>query len=171
MTRWTIPLKTAILDYFKANCPSCKTRYINTPAAEWATKIQPAVQDALLADPAVNYVLPIYDSMSQFAAPAVVATSSKAKIVSYNGTPFVLDMMRDGDIVEMDVGESLGWVGMAGVDANMRLLCGMKPVTELNTPAYIFDKSNVATAGKPATFNDGYGDAHIKGFKALWGLK
>ncbi len=167
----TIPLKTAILDYFKANCPSCKTRYINTPAAEWATKIQPAVQDALLADPAVNYVLPIYDSMSQFAAPAVVATSSKAKIVSYNGTPFVLDMMRDGDIVEMDVGESLGWVGMAGVDANMRLLCGMKPVTELNTPAYIFDKSNVATAGKPATFNDGYGDAHIKGFKALWGLK
>jgi ribose transport system substrate-binding protein len=109
--------------------------------------------------------------MSQFAAPAVVATSSKAKIVSYNGTPFVLDMMRDGDIVEMDVGESLGWVGMAGVDANMRLLCGMKPVTELNTPAYIFDKSNVATAGKPATFNDGYGDAHIKGFKALWGLK
>ena len=51
---------------------------------------------------------------------------SKAKIVSYNGTPFVLDMMRDGDMVEMDVGESLGWVGMAGIDADMRLLCGMK---------------------------------------------
>ena len=57
----TIPLKTAILDYFKQNCPDCKTRYINTPAAEWATKIQPAVQDALLADPSINYVLPIYD--------------------------------------------------------------------------------------------------------------
>ena len=35
-------------------------------------------------------------------------------------------MMRDGDIVEMDVGESLGWVGFAGVDADMRLLCGLK---------------------------------------------
>ena len=167
----TIPLKTAILDYFKANCPDCKTKYINTPAAEWATKIQPAVQGALLADPSINYVLPIYDSMAQFAAPAMIATGSKAKIVSYNGTPFVLDMMRDGDMVEMDVGESLGWVGMAGVDANMRLLCGMKPVTQLNTPAFIFDKSNVASAGKPATFNDGYGDAHITGFMALWCLK
>jgi ribose transport system substrate-binding protein len=167
----TGPLKKAILDYFKENCPACKTTYINTPAAEWATKIQPAVQGALLADPAINYVLPIYDSMSQFAAPAIVATGSKAKIASYNGTPFVLDMMRDGDIVEMDVGESLGWVGMAGIDANMRLLCGLKPVTELNTPAYIFDKANVATAGKPATFNDGYGDAHITGFKQLWGIK
>jgi ribose transport system substrate-binding protein len=125
----------------------------------------------LLADPAINYVLPIYDSMAQFAAPAIVATNSKAKIASYNGTPFVLDMIRDGDIVEMDVGESLGWVGMGGIDADMRLLCGLKPVTQLNTPAFIFDKSNVATAGKPATFNDGYGDAHIAGFKKLWGVQ
>ena len=44
-------------------------------------------------------------------------------------------------------------------------------MTKLNTPAYIFDKSNVATAGKPATFNDGYGDAHIAGFKKLWGIQ
>ena len=122
-------------------------------------------------DPAVNYVLPIYDSMSQFAAPAIVATGSKAKIASYNGTPFVLDMMRDGDIVEMNVGESLGWVGFAGVDADMRLLCGQPAVTKLNTPAYIFTKANVATAGNPANFNDGYGDAHITGFKKLWELK
>jgi len=166
----TTPLKNAILDYFKANCPSCKTRYINTPVTEWATKIQPSVQAALLADPDVNYVLPVYDSMSQFIVPAIGAANSKAKIVSYNGTPFVLDMMRDGDIVEMEVGESLGWVGMAGIDADMRLLCGKGTVTKLNTPAYIFDKANVATAGKPATFNDGYGDAHVAGFKKLWGL-
>ncbi len=167
----TGPLKKAVLDYFKENCPSCKTTFINTPAAEWGTKIQPAVQAALLADPSINYVLPLYDSMSQYVAPAIVATGSKAKIASYNGTPFVLDMMRDGDIVEMNVGELLGWVGMAGIDADMRLLCGQKPVTQLNTPAYIFDKANVATAGKPATFNDGYGDAHISGFKKLWGIQ
>ena len=167
----TAPLRDAILAYFKENCPTCKTKYLNTPAAEWATKIQPAVEAALLADPTVNYVLPIYDSMSQFVVPAMQSAGSSAKIVSYNGTPFVLDMMRDGDVVEMDVGESLGWVGMAGIDADMRVLCGLPKVTKLNTPAYIFDKSNVATAGKPATFNDGYGDAHIPGFKKLWGLQ
>jgi ribose transport system substrate-binding protein len=167
----TTPLKNAILGYLKENCPSCKATYINTPVTEWATKIQPAVQAALLADPTVNYVLPVYDSMAQFIVPAIQSTGSKAKIVSYNGTPFVLDMMRDGDIVEMEVGESLGWVGMAGIDADMRLLCGQPKVTKLNTPAYIFTKANVATAGKPATFNDGYGDAHIAGFKKLWGIQ
>ncbi|MFN6979891.1 MAG: sugar ABC transporter substrate-binding protein, partial [Gemmobacter sp.] len=82
-----------------------------------------------------------------------------------------LDMMREGDMIEMIVGESLGWVGYAGVDANMRLLCGQPLVQVLNTPAYLFTKDNVATAGIPATYNDGYGDSHIAGFKALWGIQ
>ena len=167
----TAPLRDAIINYLKDNCPDCKTTYINVPVNDWATKTQPAVQNALLADPSINYVLPVYDSMSQFIVPAIQIADSDAKIVSYNGTPFVLDMMREGDIVEMNVGESLGWVGMAGTDANMRLLCGLDPVTVLNTPAFIFTDENVATAGNPATFNDGYGDVHKAGFAKLWGLE
>ncbi len=167
----TAPLRDAIIGYLEENCPDCTTKYINVPVNDWATQGQPAVQNALLADPTINYVLPVYDSMSGFIVPAIQIAGSDAKIVSYNGTPFVLDMMRDGDIVEMNVGESLGWVGMAGTDANMRLLCGLEPVTTLNTPAYIFTDENVATAGNPATFNDGYGDVHIEGFKALWGIE
>jgi ribose transport system substrate-binding protein len=165
------PLRDAIIGYLEDNCPDCTTRYINVPVNDWATQGQPAVQNALLSDPTINYVLPVYDSMSQFIVPAIQIAGSDAKIVSYNGTPFVLDMMRDGDIVEMNVGESLGWVGMAGTDANMRLLCGLDPVGKLNTPAFIFTDENVATAGNPATFNDGYGDTHIAGFKALWGIE
>lgn len=167
----TTPLRDAIIGYLKDNCPDCKTQYINVPVNDWATKTQPAVQNALLADPTINYVLPVYDSMSQFIVPAIQIAGSSAKIVSYNGTPFVLDMMRDGDIVEMNVGESLGWVGMAGTDADMRLLCGLDPVTKLNTPAFIFSDENVATAGNPATFNDGYGDVHRAGFAKLWGVE
>ncbi|MGI9494032.1 MAG: sugar ABC transporter substrate-binding protein [Geminicoccaceae bacterium] len=167
----TAPLRDAILGYLADNCPDCQTNYINVPVNDWATQGQPAVQNALLADPTINYVLPVYDSMSQFIVPAIQVASSSANIVSYNGTPFVLDMMREGDIVEMNVGESLGWVGMAGTDANMRLLCDLDPVTKLNTPAYIFTDENVASAGNPATFNDGYGDVHIAGFKALWGIE
>jgi len=167
----TAPLRDAIIGYLKDNCSDCKTQYINVPVNDWATKTQPAVQNALLADPTINYVLPVYDSMSQFIVPAIQIAGSTAKIVSYNGTPFVLDMMRDGDIVEMNVGESLGWVGMAGTDADMRLLCGLDPVTKLNTPAFIFSDENVATAGNPATFNDGYGDVHRAGFAKLWGVE
>jgi ribose transport system substrate-binding protein len=166
----TAPLRDAVIGYLDRNCPDCTTRYINVPVNDWATQGQPAVQNALLQDPSINYVLPVYDSMSQFIAPAIQIAGSDAKIVSYNGTPFVLDMMRDGDVVEMNVGESLGWVGMAGTDANMRLLCGLEPVETLNTPAYIFTDENVESAGVPATFNDGYGDVHIDGFRQLWGL-
>lgn len=167
----TAPLRDAIIGYLEENCPDCKTTYINVPVNDWATQGQPAVQNALLADSSINYVLPVYDSMSGFIVPAIQIAGSSAKIVSYNGTPFVLDMMREGDIVEMNVGESLGWVGMAGTDANMRLLCGLEPVTTLNTPAFIFTDENVETAGNPATFNDGYGDVHTAGFKALWGIE
>jgi ribose transport system substrate-binding protein len=60
---------------------------------------------------------------------------------------------------------------MAGVDANMRLLCGLPKVDKLNTPAFIFTDENVETAGIPATYDDGYGDSHIPGFRALWGLE
>jgi ribose transport system substrate-binding protein len=167
----TAPLRDAIINYLAENCPDCKTTYINIPYNEWATQGQSAIQNALLADPSINYVLPVYDSMAQFVVPAIQIAGSSAKMVSYNGTPFVLDMLRDGDIVEMVAGESLGWVGMAGVDANMRLLCGLPPVGQLNTPAYIFTDANVATAGTPANYNDGYGDTFISGFKALWGIE
>ena len=116
--------------------------------------------------------LSIYDSMSQFVVPALRLTNriGSVKIASYNGTPFVLDMVRNGD-VDMDVGESLGWVGYAGLDVDMRAICGLAPVENLNTPLYIFDASNVKTAGVPATFDDGYGSSHIAGFKKLWGLE
>ncbi|MEL6104156.1 MAG: substrate-binding domain-containing protein [Pseudomonadota bacterium] len=167
----TAPLKDAIIDTITELGDDAKTKYFNVPVSDWATKIQTTVQTALLADPSINYVIPVYDSMSQFAMPAIQIAGSSAKIVSYNGTPFVLDMMREGDVVEMNVGESLGWVGMAGADANMRLLCGLEPVGTLNTPAYIFTDSNVETAGNPANFNDGYGDVHIEGFQQLWQLK
>lgn len=167
----TAPFVKSIKDRLDS-CENCKHKYINAPISEWGTKIQPSVQAALIADPGINYILPIFDSMSQFVAPALKITNraGSVKIVSYNGTPFVLDMIRNGD-VEMVVGESLGWVGMAGTDANMRLLCGLDKVTELNTPLYIFDSSNVEAAGVPASYNAGYGDVHEKAFLELWGLK
>ena len=167
----TSALVGAIQGYLDENCEDCSHRYVNVPVAEWATRIQSEVQNALLADPSINYVLPIYDSMSQFAAPGIQIAGSEARIASFNGTPFVLDMMREGDVVEMLVGESLGWVGMAGADANMRLLCGLEPVDTLNTPAFVFTDENVETAGVPATFNDGYGDVHVQAFRELWGLQ
>ncbi len=168
----TKPFVKAIESYLDENCPNCKHQYINVPFPEWGTKIQPGVQSAVLADATVNYILPIYDNMAQFIVPALRITNKQdtVKIATYNGSTGILDMVREGN-VEMDIGESLGWVGMAGVDADMRLICDKGKVTELNTPLLIFDKSNVATAGVPASYANGYGNVEVDGFAKLWGLK
>ena len=168
----TGPFVKAIQDYLDENCPDCTHKYINVPVVEWGSRIQPEVQSALVADPDINYVLPIYDSMSAFVVPALTLSNREdVRIATYNGTPFVLDMLRDGDLVEMNVGESLAWVGWAGIDAALRVLCDEGEVTQLNTPLYIFDDSNVETAGVPAGYEMGYGDGHVAGFRGLWGME
>ncbi len=167
----SIPFVKSIQATLKTLCPACKQTYVNVPVTEWATKIQSGVQSAMLADPGVNYILPIYDSMSQFVVPAlrIVGGGAKVGVASFNGTPFVLDMIREGT-VNMDLGESLGWAGYAAIDTQMRILCGLPVPAKLNVPLLIFDKANVASAGIPANFDDGYGDQHLKAFRRLWKL-
>ncbi len=53
----TAPPRDAIIDFLADNCPDCTTRYINVPVNNWATRGQPAVQNALLQDPSRNCVL------------------------------------------------------------------------------------------------------------------
>ena len=166
----SIPFVKSIQATLKMLCPTCKQTYVNVPVTEWATKIQSGVQSAMLADPGVNYILPIYDSMSQFVVPALrIVGGANVGVASFNGTPFVLDMIREGT-VKMDLGESLGWAGYAAIDTQMRILCGLPVPAKLNVPLLIFNKANVASAGIPANFDDGYGDQHLKAFRKLWKL-
>ena len=153
--------------------PDSKATYYNVTVPEWATKIQTTAQSALLSDPSINYIVPLYDSMSQFILPALAITCKRGQvpIASFNGTPFVLDLIQNGDVA-MDLGESLGWIARSTLDAYMRDLCGIgEPMTELYVPFLIFDETNAETAGSPADYDQGYGDAHVGGYRALWGLE
>ncbi|MEO8883239.1 MAG: sugar ABC transporter substrate-binding protein [Devosia sp.] len=168
----TIPLIDEFTKELAAVAPKGKiVQEINVGVTEWGTKIQPGVQAALQANPDINVVIPIYDSMSQFVVPAIrlVGKTGQVKVGTFNGTPFVLDDIAAGT-VDMDIGESLDWIAYATVDGHLRDACGLPSPTALNVPFYIFDKSNVATAGTPAAFDTGYGDAYKSGFEKLWGL-
>jgi len=168
----TIPLVAGIKSELAANCPKCKiVQEINVGVTEWGTKIQPGVQSTLQAHPEINVVIPIYDSMTQFVVPALRLTGQlgKVKVATFNGTPFVLDFIQQG-AADMDIGESLDWIAYATVDGHLRDACGLKSPTALNVPFYIFDKNNVAEAGKPAKFDTGYGDAYKAGFHKIWQL-
>lgn len=169
----TIPLVANFKEQLAANCPNCKiVQEINVGVTEWGTKIQPAVQTAVQANPDINVVIPIYDSMSQFVVPALrlAGKTGQVKVATFNGTPFVLDYIQSGE-VDMDIGESLDWIAYATVDGHLRDACGLPTPTALNVPFYIFDKNNAAEAGTPAQFDTGYGDAYKSGFRKLWGLE
>jgi ribose transport system substrate-binding protein len=170
----TKPMMSGIKDEFAKHCGSgCKLSTVNSAIADVATRIQPQVQSALVKDPKINYVIALYDSAE---APFVVAgirqanARGRVKVVTFNGTPSVLKMVKSGD-VEMDVGESLDWISYGVMDQVMRLAAGMDPVKDPKLPIRIFDKGNVDETGDPPTDSQGYGDSYRDGYLKLWGLK
>ena len=110
-----------IEDEFKRDCPECKLTTRNVPTTQWANGVQKEVSTGLQRDPSVNYLLPIYDAMTQFAAAGlqVAGKAGTVEMASFNGTPFALEMVADGKL-EMDLGENEVWIARAILDAAMR---------------------------------------------------
>jgi ribose transport system substrate-binding protein len=152
-------------------CPStCKVTTVVIPVTDWATRIQTEVQSAIVRDPNLNYIIPIYDGMCQFVVPGVVtaAAANRVKVASYNGTPFALKYLADQNVVSMDVGDEILWEAYANDDQIFRILAGVPPVEDEHQGIRIFDSSNVADTGNPPKDNTGYGDAFIAGYQQLW---
>lgn len=158
-----------------AKCGSgCKLSYANVSIPDVATRIQPQVQSALTADRHINYVIALYDSAeAPFAVAGIKAAGAQSRVhvVTFNGTPSVLKMVQDHDVVQMDIGENLSWIAMAVMDQHMRLMGGMKAVANEHIPLRIFDAGNIKDTGVPPRDSTGFGSAYISRYKKLWGLK
>lgn len=164
----------AMKDRLKERCPDVTPNVINVPVVDWGTKIAPQVQSAVSSNPNVKWVLPIYDSMAIPASAGIRAAgkAGQVRIASYNGTPDVLKLIQDGDIVAADMGENIGWLGHANMDQAFRVLAGgpiIKDGIEA-TPLRVFDDSNVDETGTPPSPDKGYGDAYVQGYNKLWGV-
>jgi ribose transport system substrate-binding protein len=165
----TAGMVNAAKDEFSKHCSGCKVDVQNISIADWATKIQPQVQTALTRDPQLKYIMPLFDYGASFAASGINAAgrAGQASIVTYNGTQNVLALMAKGNLISLDVGESLNWLGYAFMDQAFRVLAGQAAVSE-HTPIRAFDKSNVGDLGTPPDITKGYGDSYIQGYTALW---
>jgi ribose transport system substrate-binding protein len=168
------PVQTkAIKDGLAKYCPQCKVTVANATVVQWATTIPAAVRGALLADPSLDYMLPLYDPETPFIVPVLkqLAKPGTVHVVTYAGTPSALDAIAQGDYVSMDVGESNENIGMALLDLEARILKGdVKPPVDRKIALRIWDSTNVKEAGTPATYSVGYGDAIRNGYFKLWGL-
>jgi ribose transport system substrate-binding protein len=169
----TKPMMTGIEDVFAKACgDDCPVSTINVAIADVAKKITPQVQSELVKNPNIKYVIALYDSAeAPFVVSAIKAAgkSDSVKVVTFNGTPSVLKLVKSGD-VEMDVAENLDWVSYAITDQAMRLIGGLEPVTDPHLPLRIFDQSNVDEAGTDPNTAQGFGDAYVDGYRKLWGL-
>ena len=168
------PVQTkAIKDGLAKYCPQCKVTVANATVVQWATTIPAAVRGALLADPSLDYILPLYDPETPFIVPVLkqLAKPGTVHVVTYAGTPSALDAIAQGDYVSMDVGESNENIGMALLDLEARVLKGdVKPPVDRKIALRIWDSTNIKEAGTPATYSVGYGDAIRNGYFKLWGL-
>ncbi len=102
--------------------------------------------------PDINYVIPIYDPMSQFVIPAITASgrTSKVGIATFNGTPFALKDSRAAPRSRWDISENLAWLAAANMDELYRTMLGQKGVTDENTAMRVFTSKNISDAGTPA---------------------
>ena len=158
-------------EFIKYGGSSIKYKFENVSIAQWSTGLKPAVEKAIAEDPELSYIICIYDSMSEFVVPTIAAANldGQLKVIGFNGTPFVLDMIRAGK-VEMTIGECQEWTSYAISDAEMRLIAGMGAVKNMHIPFRIFNKDNAEDAGIPATYGKGYGDTFKADYAKLWGL-
>jgi ribose transport system substrate-binding protein len=168
----TVAMIDAMKAQFAKYCPTCKVQYINVPATSWATQIQPQVQSALAADPNINYVIPIYDPMSQFVIPAITAASdvNKVHIATFNGTPFALKDLEDKDTITMDISENLAWLAAANMDELFRTMLGKPALKDENTAMRVFTTTNIGQTGTPPQYDLGLGSGWKSGYGKLWGI-
>jgi ribose transport system substrate-binding protein len=157
---------------FKASCPDCRVKTINVPIADWGSRIQPEVQSAITQDPNLRWILPIYDGMSTGAGAGVQAAgrASDVKVATYNGTPAMLKQVRDQPWMDMDISESMAWLGYANMDTVFRALARARSIPE-QAPLRIMDKGNIDEAGNPPTPDKGLGDSYVSGYESLWGVR
>lgn len=158
---------------FRQYCPGCKVTVVSITLSQLSTAgAFSQVSSALVQDPNIDYIDPLFDASIPGSVAAVDAAglASKIKMVSFNGSSFALkDVASGASPVVADVAEPDTWVGYANMDQAFRLLAGMPPVNEV-TPIRIFDSSNISQAGGGPAYSGGYGTAYITGFFHLWGL-
>jgi ribose transport system substrate-binding protein len=167
----TVAMLAAMKAEFAARCPACKVTYINVPSSDWATRIQPDVAAAVTADPSINYVIPVYDPMTQFVVPAIIAAGKQSQIhiATFNGTPAVLKMMQAGGIVRMDIGENLSWLASANLDELFRVMLKQPPLGNEKTALRVFTRQTVGQTGNPPQYDLGFGSSYATGYAKLWG--
>jgi len=160
----------AVYDEF---CPECEITTVNVPLADVATKATPAVQSALVADPDIKVVMPVFGGTGTTYAAAGVSALGRADVGMYGsyGMPIAdLEQMGEGSALKGVTRHNNLLRMMTTFDQTMRAMAGQEIVdgnkyvdpNRLVTPENVDEFMEVS--------NEGFGDVAIDKYRALWGL-
>jgi ribose transport system substrate-binding protein len=156
-------------------CPdTCSTKVQDARIAEWSTRLPVLARNAV-ANPKVNWLMPLYDGETQFTNPAVMqaGAASRVNVASFNATKGIVDQLaKSGNPLAVDIGSPLAWSGWAIADQSFRLLANQKPVVDEKIPLRTFDRDNIGEIdlSKPESTWYGTKTNYETEYEKLWGV-
>lgn len=128
-------------------CSSCTMEVRGIVVADWATDVGPATSSALLADRSINYVVPGFDPMIDFAGPTIqqVNMQNSVKIVTSGSTFTQMQELSRDQLIYADVGIDYPALGMLEADQVLRAITDSPQETALAPPVKVFTRENIGS--------------------------
>jgi ribose transport system substrate-binding protein len=153
-----------------AQCGGCKVKTVTeTPLADWETKLPGLTQSVLRSNPDLNYLIGTLDQMALFMATGVRQSGTKVPVATFNGTPAVLSLVQQGNVITSDPGEDNTWIGWHTIDQAMRGMLNQPPANPA-VPIRYFDRANLQGVDVN-NVNALYGSSFVDGYEKLWQVK
>jgi ribose transport system substrate-binding protein len=155
-------------------CPNCEVEIVDAPiSAGWDT-LTTLVPSLLRENPDIDYLVPSFDGMAFFIVPAVHAADAtdRIRLVSFNASPAVMELLAAEDVVVADVGAAIKWQGWGFADQQLRVLSGRAPLEDILVPMRLFTANNVGELDLMGDESSWYGDVDYQSeYKTIWGLE
>lgn len=155
-------------------CPKCTITQDSAPIPEWTTLL-PSLTTSALANPTVNYLVPVFDTMAPLMEPAVFSASAQTRVqfAGHSGDLAELKEMRSGKPPRWvaNPGYDEHWAGWATMDDVYRALLGKPAIQDEGLRLRLFTPKNIHSIDLTAPLSAWYGKVNYQvRYKGLWGL-
>lgn len=157
-------------------CPACKVKVDGIPQIDRTSQLPPAVTSAISADPNLNYIVPVFDTMYPYFSSALTASAgaSRISLVGFDASGAEMTLLQkhaQGWVA--DGGYDDTWLGWASMDEAFRAMLHQPATENEDIPLRFFTAATTQgmnfAPGSPV--DPWFGNpAYQSGFMALWSL-
>jgi ribose transport system substrate-binding protein len=163
----------AFVSEMKRLCRVCGVKVVGVPISQWATQL-PATTAAQVMNPAVNYLVPVFDGAVPLMVPVVFASGAQKdiRIVTFNASlPAMQELQKKNGIVVTDVGAPEEWSGWATVDQAVRAMLHQPVLADEKIGDRTFNRTNIRSVNLTGALASWFGNVDFASkYKALWGI-